>query len=176
MNFERIVILAFLLIASFLGVDLSDDLSHGADFTHAVFEGMALLVSSAMLAGYLKKLVTQLVDRQKAISMSLTVMTKDRDLWRTRAAQYLRGLGQAIDEQFQQWCLSDSEKDIGLLMLKGFSHKEIAQMRGTSERTVRQQAASIYEKSGVENKNQLSAFFLEDLMLPKTKATPTLNQ
>lgn len=176
MSFERIVIFAFLLIALFLGFDLSDDLGHGADLTHVVFEGMALLVSATILAGYSSKVFTQLINKQKAAAMNLQVMTEERDVWKTRAAQYLKGLGQAIDEQFQRWSLSDSEKDIALLILKGLSHKEIAQMRGTSERTVRQQAASVYGKAQVENKNQLSAFFLEDLMLPKNETASVMNQ
>ncbi len=176
MSFERLVIFAFLLIALFLGADLSDDLGHGADLTHVLFEGLALLVSALMLGGYFRKIVSRLLDRQKSITVSLSVMTQDRDLWRKKAAQYLSGLGQAIDEQFQLWGLSDSEKEIGLLVLKGFSHKEIAHMRGTSERTVRQQAASVYAKAGVENKNQLSAYFLEDLMLPKSDDLSRANQ
>ena len=52
-----------------------------------------------------------------------------------------------IVSQLSQWNLSDAESDVALLMLKGFSHKEIARLRGSSSATVRQQASSIYEKS-----------------------------
>ena len=41
--------------------------------------------------------------------------------------------------------------------------KEIAGIRGTGEATVRQQATSVYKKSGLENRNQLVSYFLEDL-------------
>jgi DNA-binding NarL/FixJ family response regulator len=53
-----------------------------------------------------------------------------------------------------------------VLMLKGLSHKEIARVRATSEATVRQQAASVYRKSGLSSRAELSAFFLEDLLAP----------
>jgi DNA-binding NarL/FixJ family response regulator len=51
-------------------------------------------------------------------------------------------------------------------MLKGLSHKEIAAARATTETTIRQQALAIYRKSGLGNRSELSAFFLEDLLLP----------
>jgi DNA-binding NarL/FixJ family response regulator len=50
------------------------------------------------------------------------------------------------------------------LLLKGLSHKEIANLRSTSEATIRQQAASIYQKSSLSGRAALSAFFLEDLL------------
>jgi DNA-binding NarL/FixJ family response regulator len=40
------------------------------------------------------------------------------------------------------------------------------QFRATSETTIRQQALAIYRKAGVRNRSDLSAFFLEDLLLP----------
>ena len=55
-------------------------------------------------------------------------------------------------------------------MLKGLSHREVAEVRATSEATVRQQALVVYRKSGLRNRSDLSAFFLEDLLLPRTTA------
>jgi DNA-binding NarL/FixJ family response regulator len=57
------------------------------------------------------------------------------------------------------------EREVGLL-LKGLSHKEIADARSISETTIRQQALAIYRKSGLRSRAELSAFFLEDLLLP----------
>jgi hypothetical protein len=53
-----------------------------------------------------------------------------------------------------------------MLLLKGFSHKEIARLRHTSTTTIRQQAASICQKAHVSGRAALAAFFLEDLLLP----------
>ena len=44
--------------------------------------------------------------------------------------------------------------------------KEIAAIQEKSERTVRQHAVSVYRKSGLAGRAELSAFFLEDLLLP----------
>jgi DNA-binding NarL/FixJ family response regulator len=56
---------------------------------------------------------------------------------------------------------------VGLLLLKGLSHKEVSEVRKTSETTIRQQALAIYRKAGLRSRAELSAFFLEDLLLPK---------
>lgn len=93
----------------------------------------------------------------------------DGTQWRALAESYLDGLGKAIKEQFETWNFTSSEADIAMLMLKGFSHKEIAGLRGTSEATVRQQASSIYQKSKLKNHRELTAYFLEDL-------TPSLKE
>jgi hypothetical protein len=50
--------------------------------------------------------------------------------------------------------------------IQGLSHKEIAEIRETSERTVREQSRTLYRKSSLAGRSSLSAFFLEDLLLP----------
>jgi DNA-binding CsgD family transcriptional regulator len=92
----------------------------------------------------------------------------ERDAWRARAEKVLRGLGEEIDVQLRDWGLTPVERDTALLILKGFGHKEIATLQGKSDRTVRQHAATIYRKSGLSGRAELSAFFLEDLLLPTT--------
>ena len=49
-------------------------------------------------------------------------------------------------------------------MLKGFSHRELASLRGTTEATVRHQAQAIYQKSGLPGRSAFCAYFLEDLL------------
>lgn len=86
--------------------------------------------------------------------------------WRNETKTLLQGLGAAINKQFEVWHLTPSEKEIGLFLLKGLSHKEVAYLRGVSEATARQQARSIYKKAGLSGRHDLSAFFLEELALP----------
>ncbi len=86
--------------------------------------------------------------------------------WRQESHVLLQGLGEAIGRQFDAWSLTRAEKEVGLLLLKGLSHREIAAVREASEATVRQQAQALYEKAGVRGRAELSAFFLEDLLLP----------
>ena len=90
--------------------------------------------------------------------------------WRDETRALLKGLGEAIDRQFSTWKLTGAERDVGLLILKGLSLKEIAAARVTSERTIRAQARSIYAKAGLSGRAALSAFFLEDLLAPMEHA------
>lgn len=75
-------------------------------------------------------------------------------------------MSRAIRAQFANWRLTAAEAGVAELMLKGLTHKEIAVLRETSEATVRQHATAIYRKSGLSNRSQLTAFFLEDLLAP----------
>ena len=86
--------------------------------------------------------------------------------WRSKNRKHLNGLKIEMEKQFEDWGMTTAERDVGLLILKGLSHKEIASLRGTSEATVRQQAGSIYAKAKLPGKTAFSAFFLEDLVEP----------
>ncbi len=86
--------------------------------------------------------------------------------WRSDSRALLDGLGAAIETQFSRWNLTEAEREVALLLLKGLSSKEIAQVRAVSERTVREQARSIYAKAALTGRTALSAFFLEDLLAP----------
>ena len=91
----------------------------------------------------------------------------ERDRWRMRATRLLAGLGVEIEAQFERWSLTPTEKEVALLLLKGLGLKEAAGVLGRSERTVRQHAVAVYKKSGLSGRAELSAFFLEDLLLPQ---------
>lgn len=93
------------------------------------------------------------------------------DRWREEARSATAGLAAAIERTFAAWKLSPSEVEIGFMLLKGLSHKEIADLRGTSARTVREQAGAIYRKAGVGGRVELSAWFLEDLLPGQEPAT-----
>lgn len=66
--------------------------------------------------------------------------------------------------QFDRWELTPCEKQVALLILKGLSFDEIAEVRDTSARTARKQAAAIYRKSNLKNRNEFAAWFFEDLL------------
>ncbi|MEW8587204.1 MAG: helix-turn-helix transcriptional regulator [Candidatus Thiodiazotropha sp.] len=86
--------------------------------------------------------------------------------WRSGMSELIKGLSHGIAKQFGEWSLTTAEREVGLLILKGMSYKEIAVMRDVSEKTVRQQAHAIYRKAKLSGRAALSAFFLEDLLLP----------
>lgn len=53
--------------------------------------------------------------------------------------------------------LSAAEADVLELLLAGGSNREIAQARGTCERTVANQVASLFRKLGVGSRSELAA-------------------
>jgi|GEM_PF-1241321 len=69
-----------------------------------------------------------------------------------------------LGSQFTEWSLTDSEKEIAILLLRGFSHQQIAGVRGKSLRTIENQSASIYQKSGMRGKLEFISFFLTPLL------------
>lgn len=71
-----------------------------------------------------------------------------------------------MQKQFDAWKLSASEQDIVIGMLKGLTFREIAGLRETREKTVRQQASAVYRKAGVSSRNELTAWFFEDMLDP----------
>ena len=108
-----------------------------------------------------------------ALARQLKATEREAYRWKHEAGELLAGLGGAIDAQFERWSLTPAEREVALLLLKGLSHKEIATVRGVGEATVRQQAQGMYKKAGLSSRNDLAAFFLEDLLLPTHNALPT---
>ncbi len=102
----------------------------------------------------------------EGVQAALETHRAERDAWRDRTQNLLRGLGEALDRQFSVWGLTPMEKETALLLLKGYSHKEVASLTAKSERTVRQHAISVYRKSGLAGRAELAAFFFEDMLLP----------
>jgi DNA-binding CsgD family transcriptional regulator len=86
------------------------------------------------------------------------------EVWAAGNREALDDLGAAIERQFEAWSLTPAEADIAGLILKGASLREIAVLRRTSEATIRQQAQSVYRKSGLGGRRELAAYFLEALL------------
>lgn len=66
---------------------------------------------------------------------------------------------EVINQQFTDWALTPSEVEVAML-LKGLSFDEIAGVRETKEKTVRQQATAIYPKFGLNGRHSLRLGFL----------------
>ncbi|MEZ5932017.1 MAG: helix-turn-helix transcriptional regulator [Alphaproteobacteria bacterium] len=139
--------------------------------------GLLLMVSTTVgLAMLFNRMQTQHEEKLDLIR-SLDIARAEGTEWRKKAHAHLEGLRNEMDNQFERWGMSTAERDVGMLILKGLSHKEIARLRGTTEATVRQQAQSIYQKSDLPGKTAFSAYFLEDLITPdltdfRTEARP----
>ena len=146
-------------------VDLALDQPASLWSFHVLFE-VALLTLSLGAVAYLWIGWRDTGRRLEQTRSELEARGAERDGWRTRAEKLLRGLGEEIDRQLREWGLTPAERETALLLLKGFGHKEIATLQDKSERTVRQHAVAVYRKSALSGRAELSAFFLEDLLLP----------
>ena len=89
---------------------------------------------------------------------------------RQRAEEKLRlartAFGDLALQRFADWGLSPAEREVALFSIKGLSVAEIAGLRGTSEGTIKAQAAAVYRKAGVGNRHQLLSLFIEDMFDP----------
>lgn len=158
---------AFALLVSIDYVTESDPRSFG-ELLGDAFE-IALIVASATGVALLTGSFQRERSERDRLAADLRIARAEGEGWRERAQGYLSGLAEEIEKQFEIWQLTDSEREVGLLMLKGFSHREIAGLRGTTEATVRHQARAVYQKSGMPGRAAFCAFFLEDLLPPRSQ-------
>lgn len=168
------VLLAVVLVATSVGgaIDLYLDAPDTLWSAHAVYEIVLIAASMAtsvvLWRGWWRS--------RRTLAQAERIMAThaaEREAWRANARAALADFGKAVDERFAAWGLTPTERDIALRLLKGHSHKQVAFETKRSERTVRQHAVAIYQKSGLAGRAELSAFFLEDLLLPADpNATP----
>ncbi len=69
-----------------------------------------------------------------------------------------------LETRFHQWSLTDAERDVAILAIKGFAIADMADIRNTKQGTIKAQCASVYRKAGVSGRLELLSLFLEDLM------------
>ena len=168
MNERRFLAFVLIVIFLFVGADLFNDSAEGVSKPHLFFE---LIVALGAAAGFLV-LVKDFFQKSHQLSFSKNaIVQKELEIerWKNESQKYIQGLSLAIDAQLARWSLTSSEKDVALLLLKGLSLKEIAQLRNTAEKTVRAQSVMIYSKSGLAGRSELSAFFLEDLLVSQSR-------
>jgi DNA-binding CsgD family transcriptional regulator len=160
-----LAIALFAIIVVLMGVDVADDYRDGVEPPHLMIEAGIMVAALVGLVALVRQL-SHAHRRAEQLRVDLDAARREAQRFRAEAHEALRGLGEAIDRQFTRWSLTAAEREIGLLVLKGLSHKEIAGARSTTETTIRQQALAVYRKSGLRSRAELSAFFLEDLLLP----------
>ncbi|ASD66924.1 helix-turn-helix transcriptional regulator [Pseudoalteromonas piscicida] len=161
---DRIILLTTLLIiAVLISFDVMTDLKEGVEIWHLIVEGAAGLLA---LAGvfYIFKDLFKLKQDLKSERQLTENLRLEAAQWRQQSKEYLDGLSKLINEQLDHWQLTPAEKEVAFLLLKGISLKEVANVRGTSEKTARAQSLSVYAKAGLNGRSELSAFFLEDLL------------
>lgn len=160
---ESVLMVVLFLVVSASGFDLYMDLSHGASFSHIAKEAVIVVLASLAVSWILLE-QRQQNKEIKLLKQELAGVDKSHAVMSNYVQSMRKQLSGVIAKQFADWQLTASEKEIGWLLLKGLSLKEIAVLRDTLEKTVRQQASSIYKKAGVSGRHAFSAWFIEDLL------------
>ena len=167
-NFTLLLILISFVI--FFMIDLYIDLGEGVGVDHIWHEFVFLFLAVGAVV-YQAKIVLKTEEQLKITRIELLEAKNSYKAWQTKSRSSAQELRRMIDQQFEEWNLSHSEKEIALFLIKGLSMKEIADLRQTSDTTVRQQASVIYKKSATSGRQELAAFFLEDILSVKNSAS-----
>lgn len=132
----------------FVGDVLADVTFEGVDL-HIVLEAA---VAVALILGVLFG----------ALEMRRTLDAAERSESALSAARgAMAGL---IEARFGQWGLTPAEREVTLLVLKGFDVAAIAGLRGAAGGTVRAQLARVYARAGVASRAELLSHFVDDLI------------
>jgi DNA-binding CsgD family transcriptional regulator len=165
-----ITFVLLILTGVFTIIDISLDLHDGVPIGHLLYE-IAVWLVSVLGAFFQFKIIkwqsSELFSfKQKIEELGLDNknLIHEQGVFQQKILHLSNEFLSHIDEQFKNWNFSRAEKEIALLLIKGLSMKEIADIRGSSESTVRQQASQVYRKCSLGGRMELSAFFLDDLL------------
>ncbi len=125
----------------------------GKGFPHVFIESGVFISICLVLA----------LEVRHAIKLSSTISNIQDEIFRLK-----KHLNELIYEEFDRWKLTKTEQDIAIMLIKGYSMQEIAELRGVKEKSVRQQATGIYSKANLSNRYELTSHFIEDLLAVPT--------
>lgn len=157
------IILAFGLFLVLNTMDLVADYSEGVTSAHIIHETVVVLFLLGLFALLFKSLA-QLRYRNTHLKERLQHAREAARMADSQTVGSRSRFNDVVGLHFSDWRLSRSEAEVGRLLLKGLSLKEIADVRRTREKTVRAQASSIYRKAGLAGRHEFSAWFLEKLI------------
>lgn len=157
---------AFLVLVGILSIiDVFMDKSDQLSTAHIIGEFFLIFLS---FSGSFYFISQASFYRESTVKLKTQVHTleKKNSHYLEQVQLFKTGLSEAIDEEFNLWKLTPSEKEVGIMLIKGMSYREISEARNISERTARNQGSSLLSKAGLKNKSELIAYFLEDLLYP----------
>ncbi|GGF77379.1 helix-turn-helix transcriptional regulator [Alteromonas lipolytica] len=159
---DKIFSLALICIVILKCMDLYIDFHEDLEPLHIIQESVLILISSALFV-FLIIDIRQRSNALKALKVDLELSNSKVSQMSEELKRSKRDFFAAVQDQFERWQLTPSEKEVGLFLLKGLSLNEIAEMRQTSEKTIRHQASAVYKKSECTGRHELAAFFFEEL-------------
>lgn len=171
MAIDRILMVVLALIAGANVSDVFADYHMQVDSWHLIVESITVIISTAafiILWFRIRRRMQELRSLKEALSHSQRNSEQSDDESNDMSAKpqsteeehsYM-----AVKEWFKQWKFSPSEQEVAILLIKGLTFNEIGEVRNTKEKTVRQQASSVYSKSGLNGRNNLSAWLIDALL------------
>lgn len=161
-----ILLLSLIIITCYNCFEIFEEL---IDYNNAIDPeplDLELIIVFICLAAtaYVTYLIIRQDKTQTELEHNLEKVRKQLDGSNIRLREGKKEYQEVIKWQFADWNLTPSEQEVALLILKGLSIKEISMARSTKEKTVRTQASSIYDKSNLGGRHELSAWFFEDLL------------
>lgn len=164
---ERFYIVLFIFCSSILGgIDIYEDILEGTTLHHLIVEITIMLISISAITYLIIRMFSER-EKLKILAQEKLILIEIAEQHKQKSRLYVEGLSFKIDEEFERWGLTNSEREVCLFILKGLDNKEIVSLRGSSETTVRHQTSSIYRKSELKNKQELLAYFIEDFLNPE---------
>lgn len=147
-----------------MGLTMTDYLKlHGDSFSFLLAEWL-LGIATSLLALFLVFKGQKSLAREAEQKVKIHLLNRHINKLNNQE-DYSRKFFGKIESQFKAWRLTKSESEIALLLLKGLAFKEMEAVRGSSEKTIRQQASTIYSKASLKGRNEFSAFFFEEILM-----------
>ncbi|MDA4844850.1 helix-turn-helix transcriptional regulator [Hoeflea poritis] len=166
-SFQRTLFAVFVLfVFGTSGIEVVLEFAAGETLDSMADDLLRLIFSGVVLLVFVRDYLAQqraLADLRGQLEMARGQLARFDTQSQIIARQYRA----VMQQQFDAWRLTASEQDVVLMLLKGLSFREIAKLRETREKTVRQQASSVYQKAGVGSRTELAAWFFDDLLGPQ---------
>ncbi len=164
-NNQQLILLSIaqFFIFILIMIDIYDDYKKDSSIQHISIElllsGLAMVTLLFLAKEWYRKNKQLKQAFQQINEQSETLHRQSQKLQQAK-----KDFQQNIKDQFKEWQLSQTEQATALLLIKGLSHAEIANIRSLQEKTIRQQASQIYQKADLPGRYALAAWFLEDFL------------
>lgn len=143
-----VLFFAFDVIADIVGHIQTGETYTVEALTHLAFE----IVACGLLAYSISILLERLRDSsERVVSATSTI------------AAYKAGAQALLTSKFEEWGLSEAERDVALFILKGLSTNDIARLRNVTVGTTKNQITAILKKVGVSSRNELLSILIYEM-------------